>query len=85
MTVGKSFDKEVTISELREFAYETLDTIRISGDIPVSFTGLSQKSEEAKRKAEEEAKRKAEEEAKRKVEQEGKNKLDDKTRRNIVF
>ena len=81
LTVGKSFDASVTISELTEFAYETLDTVRIDGDIPVSFTGLSRKSEEAKRKAEEEAKRKAEEEAKRKAEEEMKRKAEQEAKR----
>ena len=46
LTVGKSFDKNVTISELREFAYKTLATVKIDGNIPVIFEGLSQKGEE---------------------------------------
>lgn len=40
ITVGKSYDRSIPISQLRDFAYEILSTVKINGGVSVSFEGF---------------------------------------------
>lgn len=41
ITVGKSYDRSIPVSQLRDFAYKILSTIRIDGGIYVSFENFN--------------------------------------------
>ena len=50
LTVGQSYDQNVTVSELRDFAYKILDTVTIDDDVkefkrPVARQGAVEKKE----------------------------------------